>query len=184
MDKNQVLEDDSKESEVKLIEHRIPWLSIGLIGGIILTLFSSKFESLLSENIQLVFFIPVIVYMAGAVGTQTETIYIRNIGRRSVRFSTYLFKEILNGLALGLLFGLVIGIFTYFWLGSYATALTVALAMFVNIAIAPLIALIVARILQKEKTDPALGAGPFTTVLEDFISLGIYLLIASVILFR
>lgn len=178
------LEDDSKESEVKLIEHRIPWLSVGLIGGILLTILSSRFEDLLSQNIHLVFFIPVIVYMSGAVGTQTETIYIRNIARRRISFSTYLFKEFLNGIALGAIFGLVIGLFTLFWFNSYEVALTIGTAMFVNIAIAPILALFIARFLQKEKADPALGAGPFTTVLEDIISLGIYFLIASAIIFN
>lgn len=178
------LEDDAKESEVKLIEHRIPWLGIGLIGGILITIFSSRFESLLAQNIDLVFFIPVIVYMSGAVGTQTETIYIRNIARRKVSFSVYLIKEFLNGIALGAIFGLTIGSFAYFWFDSYDVALTVATAMFINIVIAPVLALLIARFLQKEKADPALGAGPFTTVLEDIISLGIYFLIASVIIFR
>lgn len=178
------LEDDAKESEVKLIEHRIPFLSVGLIGGMVLTLFSSRFEGLLAQNINLVFFIPVIVYMSGAVGTQAETIYIRNIGRRQLKFSTYLFKEFFSGIALGIVFGLAIGLFAYFWLNSFKVALTVGTAMLVNVALAPILALFIAKFLQKEKSDPALGAGPFTTVLEDIISLGIYFLVASIIIFN
>ncbi len=179
-----VLEDDSKEPEIKLIEHRIPWLAAGLFGGFLLTVISSQFENLLAKNINLVFFIPVIIYMSGAVATQTETIYIRNAARKKVRFLTYLVKESLNGLALGVIFGTLIGGFTYFWFNSLQTALTIGLAMFVNILIAPIMALFIAKILQKENTDPALGAGPFTTVIEDLISLGVYLAIASLIVFH
>jgi len=179
----EILEDDAKEPEVKLIEHRLPWLTLGLLGGMGATVLSSKFESILSGNLQLVFFIPVIVYMADAVGTQTETIYIRNAATKKTSFSLYLFKESLTGLALGAIFGLAIGLFAFFWFNSWHTALTVGLAMFVNILVAPIMAMVVARGLQKERTDPALGAGPFTTVLQDLVSLGIYFMIASVIIF-
>lgn len=178
------LEDDAKEPEIKLIEHRLPWLAVGLIGGMVLTFFSSRFESVLAKNINLVFFIPVIIYMAGAVATQTETIYIRNAARGKIRFMVYLLKESLNGLALGIVFGLLIALVTFFWLGSWDTAITVGLAMCINLIIAPVMALFIARILQKERTDPALGAGPFTTVIEDLVSLGVFLLVASLIIFK
>lgn len=177
-----VLEDDNKEPLAPLIEHRLPWLTIGLLGGILTTFLASKFESLLSTHIQLVFFIPVIVYMADAVGTQTETIYIRSLAREKVNLYTYLVKETLIGVSLGILFGIMLGFFAYFWLQSLTTALTVALAMFINVAIAPVTALLIPSILQKERTDPALGSGPFTTILQDLISLLVYFLIAAVIL--
>lgn len=183
-DKNYlVLEDDTKEPILPLATHRVPWLIIGLIGGILTTIVSSKFENLLSSNINLVFFIPVIVYMADALGTQTETIYVRNLARRGKdNLSLYFFKELFVGISLGLIFGLIIGLFAYLWFGSYKTALIVTLAMFASMTIAPAVALFVPTILQKEHYDPALGAGPFTTVLQDLISLSIYLLVASTII--
>jgi len=183
-EKKVILEDDDKEPEIKLIQHRLPWLALGLLGGVIATIFSSQFETLLSRNISLVFFIPVIVYIADAVGTQTETIYIRDASRGKAKFSTYFIKELLIGIAVGILFGLSLGVFAYLWLKSFEVALTITLAMLVNITVAPVMALLVAKFLQKERTDPALGAGPFTTVLQDIVSLGIYFLIASIIIFR
>lgn len=178
------LEDDDKEPEIKLIQHRLPWLALGLLGGVVATIFSSRFEALLARNISLVFFIPVIVYIADAVGTQTETIYIRDASKGKAKFSTYFIKELLIGVAVGSLFGLALGIFAYLWLKSFEVALTITLAMLVNITVAPIMALLVAKLLQKERTDPALGAGPFTTVLQDIVSLGIYFLIASLIIFK
>lgn len=178
-----VLEDDNKERIFPLITHRIPWLLIGLAGGIIATIFSSRFEQLLSSHISLAFFIPVIVYMADAVGTQTETIYVRNVAREKIHLSTYMFKEFLVGMLLGTLFGILIGGFAYYWFVSAEIGLTVGFAMFVNIAAAPIVALVIPSLLQKEHTDPALGAGPFTTVIQDLLSLLIYFAIATLIIF-
>lgn len=185
MDKNiqnPQLEDDQKERISLLIERRIPWLFVGLMAGIVITIFSSLFEEVLSNNLRLAYFIPVIVYMAGALGTQTETVYVRNLGREKVNFKIYLFKESIFGILAGILFGIGIGIFTYIFFREVSTAMTVGLAMFASTATAPPIALTISALIKKEHKDPALGAGPFTTVIQDLISLIIYFSIASLIL--
>ncbi len=177
-----MLEDDAKERISLLVKHRIPWLFVGLLAGIAITIFSSQFEEVLSKNLRLAYFIPVIVYMAGALGTQTETVYVRNLGREKVNFKIYLIKELIFGTFTGILFGTGIGIFAYIFFGELSTAMTVGLAMFASVSTAPLIALTVSILIKKEHKDPALGAGPFTTAIQDFISLAIYFLIASVII--
>ncbi len=183
MNGNAVLEDDSKESVTLMIEHRLPWLAIGLIGGMLATVLASRFEDLLSANIKLSFFIPVIVYMADAVGTQTESVFVRNLGRsKKVKFLSYLFKELLLGIFIGLLFGIGIGGFSYVWFGDLSISLTVGLAMFATITVAPVVALIISEVLFKEHTDPALGSGPFGTVIQDLLSLFIYFTIAGLII--
>ena len=176
------LEDDVKERISLLVERRIPWLFVGLVGGIIITIFSSQFEEVLSKNLNLVYFIPVIVYMADAIGTQTEEVYIRNLAREKIHFFKYLLKEILLGLFLGVIFGICLGVFALIWFKSASIALTVGLAMFASMAIAPAVSLIMPTILQKEHKDPALGSGPFTTAVQDLISLLIYFAISSVII--
>lgn len=177
------LEDDTRESVHLIVKRRLPWLFVGLLGGLLLPIISSRFEELLSKNISLVFFIPVIVYLSGAIATQSETIYVRNLGRERVRFSNYIIKELFLGSILGTVFGIAVGLFALIWLKSAETAVTLGLAMFADASLAPVVGITVARILQKEKTDPALGAGPFTTVLQDLISLTIYLVVASLIIF-
>ena len=186
MDKNSSprLEDDQKERISLLIERRVPWLFVGLIGGIVAAIFSSQFEEVLARNLSLAYFIPVIVYMADAVGTQTEEVYIRNLGKEKIHFAKYLLKEILLGLALGIIFGICFGVFGLIWFKSASIALTVGIAVFTSMAVAPAIALIMPTFLKKVHKDPALGSGPFTTILQDLISLSIYFLIASVIIFR
>ena len=84
-------------------------------------------------------------------------------------------------MVLGALFGIAIGVFAYLWFGDYKTATTVGLAMFTTMAISPIIALTVPEILFKEHKDPAIGAGPFATVIQDLLSLLIYFTIASII---
>lgn len=176
--------DDDTESLGLLVRLRLPWLFVGLLGGVMATFLVSRFEEILSQNLSLVFFLPLIVYMGDAVGTQTETIFVRNMARGRVKVPIYIFKEFLLGLVFGAIFGFLIGLLANLWLGSKIFALTIGLAMFATVTTAPLVALLVPAILRREHKDPALGSGPFTTVLQDLTSLLIYFAIASLILFR
>lgn len=181
--KRAVLENDNNEPVRLMVRHRLPWLAIGLMGGIIATLISAQFEELIASNIQLSFFIPVIVYMADAVGTQTESVLVRNLGRTKVKFSVYLLKEFMLGTFLGALFGFLIGLFAFAWFNSLATAMTVGYAMFFTMSIAPVVALIIPEVLWKRHADPAIGSGPFATVIQDLFSLLIYFFVATMIIF-
>ncbi len=178
-----ILEDDAKEPMSLMIEHRVPWLAIGLIGGIAATLLSSTFASVLEKDIYLAFFIPIIVYMADAMGHQTENVYVRNLTKKRVHISIYLFKEFILGSTLGILFGGITGIFGYFYFKSAQTAITVFLAMAITMSLAPIVALLIPTLLWKEHKDPAVGSGPFATVIQDLISLVTYFFIASAIVF-
>ncbi len=181
---NYKVTDDTKERLSILIEERLPWLVLGLFGGIAATLLVAHFEEILSRNISLAFFLPVIVYMSDAIGTQTENIYVRFLGKFKDNFWGYLAKEILIGFSFGAMFGLLLGFFAKIWLNDTQVALTVGISMLINGIAAPVIALIVPEILFKEHKDPALGAGPFTTILQNLVSLSVYLLVASFIIFK
>jgi len=173
---------DVHERVTKIVMLRLPWLIIGLVGGTIASILVSRYEQIIRNNIGLAFFVPMIVYMSDAVGTQTETVYIRNLATIKVNFVKHLFKETATGFLLGIVLGVAVGVVARIWLGSTELALSVGLAMFFNILIAPVVAIVVSEILYKEHTDPALGAGPFTTVIQDFISLAIYFVVATAII--
>lgn len=177
-----MLEDDDRDPVSLLIKKRFPWLLIGLIGGIVATVLSSRFETVLSQNINLAFFIPVIVYMADAVGTQTETVYVRNVADRKVHFGKNLAKETALGIVLGAVFGVFLGTFTFFWLGSIETAISITLSLCLTMTSAPIIALCIPALLNRIHNDPAIGAGPITTVIQDLLSLSLYFIISSVVL--
>ena len=180
--KHFVITNDVTQRVNLLVRSRLPWLVVGLMGGLVSSVLVSKFENILSTNLYLVFFIPVIVYISDAVGTQTETIYIRNLATFKDNFAKYLAKEILVGCFLGIILGAILGLVAFLWLGSAKAALTVSLALFINTIIAPVVAIVIPEILFKENFDPALGGGPFTTVVQDFISLLIYFLVATAII--
>ena len=180
--KHFAITDDVHQRAVLLVRLRLPWLIVGLIGGLAISFLVSRFENVLSTNLYLVFFIPVIVYLSDAVGTQTETIYIRNMSTFKDNFAKYLAKEILVGSFLGVILSLLLGLAAFIWLRSAETAITVGFAMFINTIIAPVVAIVIPEILFKQNIDPALGGGPFTTVIQDFVSLLIYFLVATVII--
>lgn len=179
-----VVVNEAHQRLISIIKLRLPWLLIGLVGGTLASFIVSRFEDILVKNISLAFFLPIIVYMSDAVGTQTETIFVRDLSKHKLNFWKYLLKEIFIGITLGIILGILVGIIAKFWIGANEIALTVGIAMFANVVLAPIIAIIVPEILFKERSDPALGAGPFTTVLQDLISIFIYFVVATAILWN
>jgi len=181
--KSYVQENTSTESVEHLLRDRIPWLFLGLFGGLLTTVLVSNYEAILYADIRLAFFIPIIVYLSDAVGTQTETIYIRAIAKKKVHFLDYLLKESIVGLFLGVLFGFCLGIFAAYWLHSVAIAFTIGLATLINLTMAPILAVTIPSIIRRQHSDPALGAGPVATIIQDLLSLLIFFFIASVVIF-
>lgn len=174
--------DDDTESVRYLFGLRVPSLGLGLLLGLVLSFATSRFEEVLTANIHVAFFIPFVVYIAAAVGTQTQSIYARDLRSGKANFHRYLIKE---G-ALGLLLGLVFGAFTlpivFLWFQSMELAMAVSGAVFCTIATAPIISLLVTEAFQLEHSDPAVGAGPIATVIQDTASVIIYGVIASAII--
>lgn len=167
-----------------LIEHRIPWLILGLLGGIISTIVISNYEEILSLDIRIAFFITIIVYLSDAVGSQTESVYVRALASgKNINLKKYFFRESLIGFSLGLISGLVMFMVVLFWMESILIATTVALTMLINLTIAPVLAILIPSLISKENMDPALGAGPISTIIQDMISILVYFLIASIIVF-
>ncbi|MFH1430140.1 MAG: magnesium transporter [Candidatus Uhrbacteria bacterium] len=179
----QYIDDETREHVGHLVRKRVPWLLLGLLGGICTSLVVSRFETILSGDVRIAFFIPIIVYMSGAISAQTGAIYVRHLRHAaSSQFIRSITKEIGLGISLGILFGFIVGIFAYFWLGSMSVGITIGISMFCTVALAPMIATIVTAALYRMHSDPALGSGPITTIIQDFLSLLIYLLIASSII--
>ncbi len=177
-------EDVVNESVDHLMEDRIPWLFVGLLGGVLTTFIVSKYEAILSADVRLAFFIPIIVYLSDALGTQSETIYVRELSeRKRLNLKRYIIKESLVGLGLGIISGVTLGLLSAYWLSSPAIGLTIGLTMAINLTIAPSLAILIPNLLYRRHTDPALGSGPLSTVIQDLISLLVYFFVAGVIVF-
>jgi len=177
--KRMVYADDDTVSIRRLIIMRTPSLVIGLLLGVLLSFVVSRFEEVLAQDIRLAFFIPLIVYMAAAVGAQTQSIYTRDLRTGRASFKKYFWKEGVLGIFFGVLSGLGSFIITVIWFDSLILARTVSFAMFVAVAIAPLVAIFVTELVQLEHKDPAVGAGPIATVIQDTLSVLIFGLVAT-----
>lgn len=166
----------------ELVKIRFPWLVIGLVGGLTAAVIVSKFELSLRENIALAFFIPVIAYMSDAIGTQTETVFIRALTNLQFNIAKYIIREILLGAVLGGIFGFLSGIAAFIISGSILVGEVVGISLFLSMTMATGLACVTPIILRAFKQDPAVGSGPFTTALQDLVSLAIYFTVASIIL--
>lgn len=157
--------------------HRVPWLLLGLVGALLAADIVGAFERELEDNLLLAFFVPGIVYLADAVGTQTETIVIRGLSA-GVPIARVVVREIITGILIGL--GLAVAFFPLAvirW-GDVDVAAAVAVALFAACSVANLVALALPWSLQKLDIDPAFGSGPLATVIQDLLSIVIYFSVA------
>ena len=154
--------------------HRLPWLLVGLAGSVVAAWIMAHFEVMLRERVAVAFFIPGIVYLADAIGTQTEAITVRGLSLSHLHIGQLLGGEVVTGLLIGLILG-VIG-----WLGVWAVMqdLRLALAVGVSLAaaggIATVIGLLLPWLFHGLGFDPAYGSGPLGTVTQDVLSLLVY----------
>lgn len=167
-----------------VVKARLPWLLIGLFGGIAAAWVIGRFEHDLAVIPQLAFFIPLIAAMGGNVGVQSSAIIVQGLASKTNMgtLSSRLFKELGVGIINGLILGLV-AIAASLFLG-YGTdmALTVAASLISVIMVAALVGTFVPLLLDKYKIDPALATGPFITTLNDILGLFIYFMIGRAIL--
>ncbi len=159
---------------------RLPWLLIGLLGGILGALVISHYEGDLKINPQMVFFIPLIAAMGGNVGIQSSAIVVQGLAGRSLDLGstwTKILKESLVAIINGAVLGSLIFVYNYFFTDSYALTLTVSLALMAVILFAAVLGTLIPLVLHSVKIDPALATGPFITTLNDIIGLFLYLMI-------
>jgi magnesium transporter len=156
----------------------VPWLLVGLGGALLAADFVAWFEAKLQHKIMLAFFIPGIVYLADAVGTQTETVVVRGLSV-GVEMRRMLGRELLVGLAIGLALAVVASPLVWWRWGELDVALCVGLSIFAACSTATLAAMGLPWILSALKFDPAFGSGPLATVTQDLLSILIYFAIAT-----
>ncbi len=169
------------ESVARRLWHRMPWLVVGLIGAMVSAGLMSAFEAQLNAQLAVAYFVPGIVYLADAVGTQTETLAIRGLSV-GVGIRRILAPEAVTGLLVGVLLGVVmvplVALMTHDWLLGLAVAVAVLSAS----TIATVVALVLPWFLQALGKDPAFGSGPLATVVQDLLSILIYLGAVTVLL--
>jgi magnesium transporter len=171
----------SEEPVVKRFWHRLPWLLLGLVGAFVAADIVGAFEQQLRANVMLAFFIPGIVYLADAVGTQTEALVIRGLSV-GVAIGRVVRREILTGLLVGAALASVFFPLAWWRWGDTTMATAVALSIFAACATASFVALSLPWALDRLGIDPAFGSGPLATVVQDLLSVIIYLAIATALM--
>jgi magnesium transporter len=175
---------DSDDSIFHLTKARIPWLFLGLIGGIGAFLIMEGFQESFKENAVLFFFTPLIAAMAGNVGVQSSAIIVQGLANDDVKGSIN--KRLIKEMLLAALNGLILALFLFgfIWLynGQIQKSLAISVSLIVVIIVAGLIGTFIPLFLNKRGIDPAIATGPFITTSNDIFGILIYFYIAQLIL--
>ena len=176
---------DSDDSILELTRARLPWLFLGLIGGIGAFLIMEGFEDAFKGGaFVLFFFTPLIAAMAGNVGVQSSAIIVQGLANDDVKGSinSRLLKEMLLAALNGVILALFLFVFVWITKGDLQTALAISVSLVVVIIVAGLIGTFVPLFLNKRGIDPAIATGPFITTSNDIFGILIYFMIAKFIL--
>jgi len=162
--------------------NRLPWLVVGTVGCVLATGLMATFENTLRADLAVAFFIPGIVYLADAIGTQSEAIAVRGLSFSSTSIPQLLKGELKTGLYLGITLALFV--FPFIWLAfSASLAFAVSIALIFASSVATSIGLLLPSILSRLGKDPAYGSGPVATIIQDLLSLLIYLSVINLLIF-
>ena len=165
---------------------RLPWLLIGMVGGIGNSLILRSFEAGLAIEPALALFIPLIGGTGGNVGTQSSAIVVQGLANGSMDIgdsTSQLLKELGVGLINGCIISLLVFIYNYFFGGiQLATTLSVSLSLMAVVIFASVFGTFVPLTLERFKIDPALATGPFISITNDIIGMVIYMFISIMLL--
>lgn len=163
---------------------RLPWLLLGLLGGMASAKVISLNEGAVDIYPQIAFFIPLIAAMGGNAGIQASAIVVQGLASKRMATGSLLsklLKELSVALLNGILCGVVLLGLTLIFYEGVQLGITVSLALLAVIVIASILGVSIPLVLNKMNIDPALATGPFITTTNDLVGLGIYFLIARFI---
>lgn len=161
-------------SPLRRVAHRLPWLLVGLLGSIVAAAVMAGFEAQLQAQLAIAFFVPSIVYLADAIGTQSEAVAVRGLSLEAMPLSRVLWGELATGALLGLVLGLGAMPAALLLGAGLGLAMAVATAIFAAGTCACGIGLLFPWILSRLGLDPAYGSGPVATVVQDLLTLLVY----------
>jgi magnesium transporter len=175
---------EADDSIFELTRARLPWLVLGLFGGLGSVFIMEGFDEALSNYKELFFYTPLIAAMAGNVGVQSSAIVVQGLANDIIKGSLFnrLLKEVSLSLISGIVLGLLIIVFGMITNMDLLFSFTVAISMLCVIIIASLIGTFVPIILDKRGIDPAIATGPFITTSNDIFGIFLFFVIAKLML--
>lgn len=164
---------------------RLPWLLIGMIGGLGNSVLLGGFESGFAANPKMALFIPLIGGTGGNVGIQSSAIVVQGLANNTLKPGNILkqvLKESVVAIINASMISLAVFVYNFFTLGNRAITASVSLSLFAVVMFASIFGTIVPMTLNKLKVDPALATGPFITITNDIIGMMIYMFITSILI--
>ena len=175
---------DAEDSILNLTRARLPWLFLGLLGGVGAAVIMGGFETIIRDFPMILLFTPLIAAMAGNVGEQSSAIIVQGLANDEVRGSVNnrLVKEMFLAALNGIILALFLFLFILLWKREIGTALAISSSLVVVIIVAGIIGTFIPLFLHKKGIDPAIATGPFITTSNDIFGILIYFSIAKLIL--
>jgi magnesium transporter len=156
------------------VQARLPWLIVGLVGSGIAASIMAGFETTLANNVVVAFFVPAIVYLADAIGTQTEAVAVRGLSLTHAPLGALLGREVVTGFLIGVVLAVIAAPVIAVWFADLRLAFAVAASIVAAGTVATTIGLLLPWTLSHFGLDPAFGSGPVATVIQDVLSLVVY----------
>lgn len=168
----------------ELTRARLPWLILGLFGGLGAAAIMGGFEEMIAKHAVLFYFTPLIAAMAGNVGVQSSAIIVQGLANDDLKGSIgkRLIKEMVLALLNGVILATILLLFTWVWQGNFLSSLAISISLIVVIVVAGFVGTFIPLFLHKRGIDPAIATGPFITTSNDIFGILIYFLIAKLIL--
>ncbi len=166
----------------KSLKHRLPWLIIGLLGGLFMSYAINSFEDMISGKIILAGFIPLIVYMASATGTQTQAFIIRDLtATKKFPFIPYLIKQTWITSAIALINSVALTGAICIFYNDATLSFTIGAALFIAMLSSIITGMVIPYVFFKINLDPANASGPIGTVIQDILSVLVYFWILTIL---
>lgn len=175
---------DAEDSIYALTRARLPWLFLGLIGGVGAAIIMGTFDTIIEDFPLILLFTPLIAAMAGNVGVQSSAIIVQGLANDDIKGSinNRLIKEMLLATLNGIILAVFLFGFMWLWQQDFQTALAVSVSLVAVIIVAGIVGTFIPLFLHKRGIDPAIATGPFITTSNDIFGILIYFIIAKFIL--
>lgn len=173
---------DTSDNIFKQTGARLPWLLIGMIGGIFNSQLLGIYDSVFAMIPQISLFIPLIGGTGGNVGMQSSTIVVQDLARGTLdlkRIPRTVLNDLCVALVIASVISMVVFVYNYFYIKDMLVMASVSLSLFVVVICASLFGSVIPLLMNAVKIDPARATGPFITILDDLIGMFVYMTITQ-----
>jgi len=166
-----------EDPPLRRARHRLPWLIVGLAGGALATAAMAGFEATIERVVAVAFFVPGLVYIADAIGTQSEAVAVRGLSLTRAGIGHLLAAELRTGMLIGAALGVIVYLPILLVFGDVRLAAAVSISILVAGSIAAAIGIGLPWLLARRGIDPAYGSGPVATVIQDILTIVVYFMV-------